>query len=101
MNPEEQAEKITTPPVRKRRRLRVGRLLRRGKRLLWNWSWLPLLLLSFGIIAYYTVFPSRGAFHSDCTDTLMWALASHEGGSLFNPDFKYACLLDGICLIKG
>ena len=93
MNPEEQAEKITTPPVRKRRRLRVGRLLRRGKRLLWNWSWLPLLLLSFGIIAYYTVFPSRGAFHSDCTDTLMWALASHEGGSLFNPDFKYACLL--------
>ena len=52
-------------------------------------------LLAFAIIliAYYTLFASRGSFHSDTTDTIMWAQASYDAGKLFNPDFSYACLL--------
>lgn len=52
-----------------------------------------LLLLTLLLIGYYVLFPSRGYFHSDTTDTIMWAEASYESGSLFNPDFAYACLL--------
>lgn len=58
-----------------------------------KWSWAGLLFLAVFLIGYYTLFPSRGYFHSDSTDTLMWAVASSESGSLFNPDFSYACLL--------
>ncbi len=58
-----------------------------------KWSWAALLALAVILIGYYTIFPSRGYFHSDSTDTLMWAVASSESGSLFNPDFSYACLL--------
>lgn len=58
-----------------------------------EWGWAALLLVSVLIIGYYTLFPSRGYFHSDTTDTLMWAVASNESGTLFNTDFDYACLL--------
>lgn len=52
-------------------------------------------LLAFVIIliGYYTLFPSRGSFHSDTTDTIMWAEATCDAGKIFNPDFAYACLL--------
>lgn len=52
-------------------------------------------LLAFAIIliGYYTLFPSRGSFHSDTTDTIMWAEATCDAGKIFNPDFSYACLL--------
>ena len=52
-----------------------------------------LLIIALGITGYYILFPSRGYFHSDTTDTIMWAEASYESGSVFNPDFAYACLL--------
>lgn len=58
-----------------------------------HWGWVVLLLAALGLVGYYTLLPSRGYFHSDCTDTLMWAVASDESGTLFNPDFHYACLL--------
>jgi hypothetical protein len=48
--------------------------------------------VAFATVAYYIVFPSRGYFHSDCTDTLYWAQASYDTGSLFNRDFTYASL---------
>ena len=49
---------------------------------------------------YYIFFTSQGEFHADCTDTLMWANASYESGSVFDPDFTYACFLPfGINLI--
>ncbi|MBE6876062.1 MAG: hypothetical protein E7496_04940 [Ruminococcus sp.] len=54
---------------------------------------LLLLLTSFLLVGYYTLFPSRGYFHSDTTDTIMWAEASYESGKVFNPDFGYACFL--------
>lgn len=56
-------------------------------------GWVMILTLGILIVAYYTLFPSRGFFHSDTTDTIMWAAASSENGKLFNPDFQYACIL--------
>ncbi len=58
-----------------------------------KYSWSILLAVSVILIGYYILFPSRNVFHSDTTDTLMWAVASNESGTLFNPDFNYACLL--------
>ena len=54
-----------------------------------------MLLIAFtlGITSYYILFPSRGYFHSDSTDTIMWAEASYEAKALFNANFAYACLL--------
>lgn len=63
------------------------------KTLLHDWGWVGLLFVTVFLVGYYTLFPSRGYFHSDCTDTLMWAVASEESSSLFNPEFNYACLL--------
>lgn len=44
-------------------------------------------------VIYYIIFPSAEFFHSDCTDTILWAQASCDSGSLFNPDFGYAAML--------
>ena len=52
-----------------------------------------LLVLALALVGYYTLFPSRGYFHSDTTDTIMWAEASYESGKIFSPDFGYACFL--------
>ena len=46
---------------------------------------------AFGIIQYYiwgNAFITE--FQSDCTDTLLWAQASLESGTLFKPTFDYA-----------
>ena len=58
-----------------------------------KWGWALLLAFSVLLIGYFTLFPSRTEFHSDSTDTLMWAVASRDSGKLFNTDFHYACLL--------
>ncbi len=60
---------------------------------LYDYSWVMLLAATILIVAYYVWFPSRGYFHSDTTDTLMWAQATYDAGELFNKDFSYACLL--------
>lgn len=60
------------------------------------------LLLFFGVMAgvlglytvlYYIIGPSEGYLHSDCTDSLFWALATHESGEVVSPDFHYAAIL--------
>lgn len=58
-----------------------------------KYSWAMLLAAAVVLVGYYVLFPSRNVYHSDTTDTLMWAIASNESGTLFNPDFTYACLL--------
>lgn len=62
-----------------------------------NGIWLALTaLFAFGSLAtvlYYIIFPSAHFFHSDCTDTILWAQASYDAGALFNPDFGYAAML--------
>lgn len=54
---------------------------------------LLLLLLAVATVVYYILFPARGEFHSDCTDTIYWAKASYDSGKILSPDFYYACLL--------
>lgn len=50
-------------------------------------------LASVGILIYYIVGPSAAFLHADCTDTILWAKASVDSKSLFDPDFGYAALL--------
>ncbi|MBR1738590.1 MAG: hypothetical protein IJ736_16560, partial [Firmicutes bacterium] len=52
-----------------------------------------LMLIASGFILYYILGPARCEFHSDCTDTLMWAQASYDSGKVFDPNFSYAALL--------
>ena len=54
-----------------------------------------LALIAAGIITilYYIIFCGKTEMHADCMDTIMWANASYNSGSLFNKDFEYACLL--------
>lgn len=50
-------------------------------------------LAAIATVIYYIVGPSPAYFHSDCSDTIFWAQASHDAKSLFNPDFGYAAIL--------
>ncbi len=56
---------------------------------------LPVLIFIASVVCvgYYIIFPSRGEFHADCTDTLFWAYASYDSGHIFSESFHYACLL--------
>lgn len=60
---------------------------------------LPLILAALFAAAsvitviYYIICPSEAYFHSDCADTILWAQASYDAKSLFNPDFGYAAML--------
>lgn len=57
------------------------------------WGMVAVALVCMGTILYSTIFPQRATFYYDSSDTLMWAWASYEGGSLINPDFGYVYLL--------
>lgn len=50
-------------------------------------------IVIFFLVLYYVIFVARGYYHSDCTDSLIWAQASYDSGSLVNPDFKYAGIM--------
>ncbi len=50
-------------------------------------------LVSAGTVVYYIVCPSAAYFHADCSDTILWAQASYDSGTMFNPDFGYAAML--------
>ncbi|MBN2696452.1 MAG: hypothetical protein JXR38_02800, partial [Bacilli bacterium] len=52
-----------------------------------------LVTLTLGVIGYYILFPSRGYFHSDTSDTIMWAQAMFDAKWIYNLDFKYAAYL--------
>lgn len=58
-----------------------------------NYSIVFIGFLSLLLIIYFILFPSRVQYHSDCTDTIMWAQASYDAKALFNPNFNYACFL--------
>ncbi|MBQ6554955.1 MAG: hypothetical protein IJL89_06970 [Firmicutes bacterium] len=59
-----------------------------------------LFALTFIYIIYYICVPGKVDYHSDSTDTIMWAQAGYDGKCILNPDFGYACLLPfGISLI--
>ncbi len=50
-------------------------------------------LVSVSTAVYYIVYPSAAYFHADCSDTILWAQASYDSGTMFNPDFGYAAML--------
>ena len=63
------------------------------------WGLLPLVMsaifaaMALGVVIYYITGPAEGYFHSDCTDSLLWAEAAVDSGSVFNPYFYYAGML--------
>ncbi len=54
---------------------------------------LGFLLIALVIVLYYIWGPSYGYFHSDYTDTILWAKVTVEAGRTFHPDFNYAAML--------
>jgi len=44
-------------------------------------------------LLYYITGPALGYFHSDCTDSLLWAEASVRSGKVLDEGFAYAALL--------
>ena len=52
-----------------------------------------ILAIAVFILLYYITGPSIGYIHSDCTDSLLWALASEQTGAVLAEDFHYAALL--------
>lgn len=50
-------------------------------------------IIMFFLVLYYVIFVGKGYYHSDCTDSIIWAQASCDSGSLVNPDFKYAGIM--------
>lgn len=49
--------------------------------------------IGFGLVINFIMFQSEKFYHSDCTDTIMWAETMFDAGKIMNPDFGYACLL--------
>lgn len=45
------------------------------------------------VVIYFITTAYRAEFHSDCTDTILWANASIEGGAVYDENFGYACFL--------
>ena len=42
---------------------------------------------------YYALLPSRGYFHSDCSDSILWAKAAIDDGSIISGNYNYSALL--------
>ena len=49
--------------------------------------------VALGLILYFIIFVSKGFYHADCADTILWAQAMVDGKSIINPDFHYAAIL--------
>lgn len=47
-------------------------------------------LLALGVVLFYIIAVSRGYYHMDCTDTILWAQAMLDGKTIINPEFNYA-----------
>lgn len=45
------------------------------------------------LVLYYLVVIGKGYYHSDCTDTILWAEAACDAGALVNKSFYYAELM--------
>lgn len=84
--------------------LRFGRCIIKNKdKIITVISYILPISIFLGVIAsvvYYITVGFKSEFHADCTDTIMWANASHESGHVYDENFSYACFLPfGINLI--
>ena len=50
-------------------------------------------LLSLGLVFYYIIVLGKGHYHSDCTDTILWAQAVLDSHRLVSTDFCYAGIM--------
>lgn len=99
-------EPQNTAPTEKKENplLRFGRCIIKNKdKIITVISYILPILIFLGVIAsvvYYITIGFKSEFHADCTDTIMWANASHESGHVYDKNFSYACFLPfGINLI--
>lgn len=99
-------EPQNTAPTEKKENplLRFGRCIIKNKsKIITAVSYILPILIFLGVIAsvvYYITVGFKSEFHADCTDTIMWANASHESGHVYDENFSYACFLPfGINLI--
>lgn len=99
-------EPQNTAPIEKKENplLRFGRCIVKNKdKIITVISYILPILIFLGVIAsvvYYITVGFKSEFHADCTDTIMWANASHESGHVYDKNFSYACFLPfGINLI--
>ena len=99
-------EPQNTAPTEKKENplLRFGRCIAKNKdKIITVISYILPILIFLGVIAsvvYYITVGFKSEFHADCTDTIMWANASHESGHVYDENFSYACFLPfGINLI--
>lgn len=99
-------EPQNTAPTEKKENplLRFGRCIIKNKdKIITVISYILPILIFLGVIAsvvYYITVGFKSEFHADCTDTIMWANASHESGHVYDKNFSYACFLPfGINLI--
>lgn len=49
--------------------------------------------VALGLVLYFIIFVSKGFYHADCADTILWAQATVDGKAIMNPDFYYAAIL--------
>ena len=54
---------------------------------------IAIFLYVASVVIYFITSAYRAEFHSDCTDTILWANASIEGGAVYDENFGYACFL--------
>lgn len=99
-------EPQNTAPTEKKENplLRFGRCIIKNKdKIITVISYILPILIFLGVITsvvYYITIGFKSEFHADCTDTIMWANASHESGHVYDKNFSYACFLPfGINLI--
>ena len=102
--PKKEPQKTAPTEKKENPLLRFGRCIIKNKdKIITVISYILPILIFLGVIAsvvYYITVGFKSEFHADCTDTIMWANASHESGHVYDENFSYACFLPfGINLI--
>lgn len=103
-NPEKKPQNTVPTEKKETPLLRFGKCIIKNKdKIITVISYILPILIFLGVIAsvvYYITVGFKSEFHADCTDTIMWANASHESGHVYDENFSYACFLPfGINLI--
>lgn len=102
--PKKESQNTASTEKKENPLLRFGRCIVKNKdKIITVISYILPILIFLGVIAsvvYYITVGFKSEFHADCTDTIMWANASHESGHVYDKNFSYACFLPfGINLI--
>lgn len=72
---------------------KVSAFITENKDKIFFWISVALAAETMVLCIYYALFPSRGYFHSDCTDSLFWAAAALRSGRMLSKTFVYSAIL--------